>query len=302
MNSPLLSLCMIAKNEATRIAQCLDSVLALEPELIVVDTGSSDTTREIAASYAARIAGFDFSFVDFSAARNRALTLARGSWILVLDADEQLDQASIPLIHQLVTKGDNSGYYFERLNHARGQKAPTVDHAVRLFPNRPDYRYRGRVHETIDASILEAGGKLLQTPIQIHHDFGADPEARWKRNLWYIAILKEEIAANPTDLSRLDFLAAEYHQLGMFDEAASVADRIASLKPLDPEAQLNAGIYNLLHKLDRDRAAAHFAHSLLLRPGYPEAQSFLDLAQGPPQAYLALQSRFHPAAEQLQHQ
>ena len=300
MNSPILSLCMITKNEAPRIAQCIESVRGLEPELIVVDSGSSDATREIAANYAARVVGFDFSFVDFSAARNRGLCLARGEWILVLDADERLDPAGIPLILEAVRQGDNVGYYLERLNHGGPQRAVTVDYAVRLFPNRPEYRYRGRVHETIDASILENGGKLVRTPIQIHHDFSADPEARRKRNLWYIGILSEEIAANPGDLSRLDFLAAEYHQSGMFDEAAAIADRIAALRPLDAQAQLNAGIYNLLHKLDRDRAAAHFAHSLLLRPDYPEAQSFLNLAQGPPQAYQTLRSRFR--SEQLQHQ
>jgi glycosyltransferase involved in cell wall biosynthesis len=285
---------MITKNEAARLGHCLESVKALEPELIVVDTGSTDATADIAMSYGATVVSHDFGFVDFSEARNRALALARGAWILVLDADERLEPASVPRIADLVIQGDNAGYYFERLNHARGQNAPTVDYAVRLFPNRPEYRYQGRVHETIDASILRSGGKLIRTPVQIHHDFSGDSEARRQRNLWYIGILSEEIAANPSDASRLDFLAAEYHQLGMFDQAAEVADRIATIRPLDPEAQLNAGIYNLLHKMDRDRAAAHFAHSLQLRPGYPEAQSFLALAQGPLEACDRLRSRFRP--------
>jgi len=69
------------------------------------------------------------------------------------------------------------------------------------------------VHETVDASILAAGGKLHPTAIRIDHNFSPDAEARRRRNLWYIEILKEEIAADPADVTRFDFLAAEYHQL-----------------------------------------------------------------------------------------
>jgi len=200
MNPPALSLCMITRNESARIQTCLDSVQSLGPELIVVDTGSTDTTLEIAARYGARSESRDFTFVDFSAARNHALALANGRWILVLDADERLDPASVPLIHDLVRRGDNAGYYFERMNYADGRKAPTIDHVVRLFPNRAEYRYRGRVHETIDASILNGGGLLVPTQIQIHHEFASDPESRRNRNHWYIGILNEEIAANPSQL------------------------------------------------------------------------------------------------------
>ena len=100
---------------------------------------------------------------------------------------------------------------------------------VRLFPNRPNYRYRGRVHETVDASILSGGGRLRKTGIRIDHNFSSDREARRRKNHWYIEILKEEIAADPGDDSRLDFLAAEYHQLEMFDEATEIAERIVAV-------------------------------------------------------------------------
>jgi tetratricopeptide (TPR) repeat protein len=146
---------------------------------------------------------------------------------------------------------------------------------VRLFPRRPDYRYRGRVHETVDHSILAAGGRLLRTGIRLNHDFASDPQARRRRNLWYIEILKEEIAADPSDCSRLDFLAAEYHQLGLFDQAAEVAERIVTAKPLDAEAHLNAGVYHLIYQQDRQRAYIDFTNALRLRPAYPEALSFL---------------------------
>jgi Flp pilus assembly protein TadD len=133
------------------------------------------------------------------------------------------------------------------------------------------------VHETIDAAILSGGGRLHRTSIRLEHKFSLDPEARRRKNYLYIEILKEEIAADPSDDSRLDFLAAEYHQLEMFDEATEVAERIARARPLDPRAHLFVGVYHLLYKPDLARARADFNQALKLRPGYAEAQSFLQM-------------------------
>lgn len=276
MRSPNLSLCMIVKNEERCLARCLDSVAGLAPEIVIVDTGSTDQTAAIAGSYRAKVLTFDFTVIDFARARNHAVSQANGRWILVLDADETLQPPSVPLIHDLTARDENAGYYFRRLNHHGDAQRSTADYAVRLFPNRPAYRYRGRVHETIDDSILAAGGRLLRTGIRMDHDFAHDPEARRRRNWWYIAILNEEIAADPTDCSRLVFLAAEYHQLGMFHQAAEIAERIVLLRPLDPQAHLHAGVYHLLYTFDRDRARADFFEALRLRPGCAEAQAFLD--------------------------
>jgi tetratricopeptide (TPR) repeat protein len=216
--------------------------------------------------------------VDFGAARNRAIERASGRWILVLDADESLDRASASMVEELVAGGENAGYFLERHNHSSDSSdssTSTTDYLVRLFPNLPGYRYRGRVHETIDNSILAGGGRLLKTGIRINHNFASDPEARRRKNHWYIAILKEEIAADPSDYSRLDFLAAEYHQLGRYDEAAEIAERLAFLRPMDARAHLFAGTYHLVYQKDLVRARADFERALQLRPGYPEAEGFL---------------------------
>ncbi len=272
-----LSVCMIVKNEERNLARCLDSVRGLAGELIVVDTGSTDETPRIAARYGAEVIPFDFTIVDFAAARNHAIARASGRWILMLDADETLDRASAPTIERLIALDENAGYFLERHNHSSDSESPFTDYVVRLFPNRPNHRYRGRVHETIDASILAGGGRLLKTDIRIDHTFSSDREARRRRNHWYIEILKEEIAADPADDSRLDFLAAEYHQLEMFEEATEIAERIVRLRPLDPRAHLFVGLYHLLYKPDRARARADFNQALQLRPGYAEAESFLQL-------------------------
>jgi glycosyltransferase involved in cell wall biosynthesis len=252
-------------------------VQGLAGELIVVDTGSTDETPRIAAGYGAQVIPFDFTTVDFASARNHALARSSGRWILILDADETLDPASAPAIERLIALDENAGYFLERHNHSSDSQNPFTDYVVRLFPNRPDHRYHGRVHETIDASILAGGGKLLKTDIRINHTFSSDRESRRRRNHWYIEILKEEIAADPADDTRLDFLAAEYHQLEMFHEAAEIAERIVRVRPLDPRAHLFVGLYHLLYVPDLTRARADFRQALHLRPGYAEAESFLQL-------------------------
>ncbi|HLK49911.1 MAG TPA: glycosyltransferase [Bryobacteraceae bacterium] len=274
----MVSLCTIVKNEERILSRCLDSVRELVSEMILVDTGSTDATPRIAAEFGATVIPFDFTAPDFAAARNHGLARAKGGWILVLDADEILEPASAALVRELIARNENAGYYFQRLNRLLKAGA-TPDYLVRLFPNRPEYRYRGRVHETIDASILQCGGRLVRTGVRIHHEFAADPQARRQRNLWYIGILKEEISAHPEDNSRLDFLAAEYHQLGMFDKAAEIAEQIVAARPLDPQAHLHAGVYHLLYKPDRERARADFMAALALRPGYQEARAFLELME-----------------------
>lgn len=93
-NNPLITLCMIVRNEAETLARCLRSVQGAADEIIVVDTGSTDSTPSIARSFGARIIRFPWTG-DFAAARNAGLDVARGTWILVLDADEELDPESI---------------------------------------------------------------------------------------------------------------------------------------------------------------------------------------------------------------
>ena len=270
---------MVVKDEARILPCCLDSVRDIAGEFIVIDTGSADQTPDIARSYGARVIPFDFTKVDFAAARNRAIEHAGKPWILMLDADEALDSDTAGTLKGLLSQSENVGYFLERRNQAGNAQDFFTDHVVRLFPNRPHHRYRGRVHETIDASIVSGGGLLIKSEVRIDHQFRPDPESRRRKNLWYIEILKEEIGENPDDDSRLDFLAAEYHQLEMFDEATLVAEQIARSRPGDPRAHLFAGVYHLLYRPDLEQARADFQRVLSLRPDYEEAKGFLRLLE-----------------------
>lgn len=90
---PLISLCMIVKNEADNLNQCLKSVRGIADEIIVVDTGSTDSTLQIALSFGAKVVHYTWNG-DFAAARNAGLQQAHGQWILILDGDEELDAKS----------------------------------------------------------------------------------------------------------------------------------------------------------------------------------------------------------------
>jgi O-antigen biosynthesis protein len=281
MDPHSISLCMIVRNEARGLPSRLATAREYAAEIVVVDTGSTDGTPELARAYGARVVQFDFSRADFAAARNFGLGRASGAWILALDADETLPSESIAVVRQLAARGGNAGYYFERLNLGAHPGEETVDHVVRLFPNRPEYRFRGRVHETADDSILAAGGVLRPAGARIMHDYARDAASRRRRNLSYIEILNEEIAADPSDTTRLDFLAAEYHQLGMYQTAARITEAIVRARPLDARAHLFAGVYHLLYTDEREQAREDFLEALRLRPGYPEAEEFLKQANRP---------------------
>ena len=98
---PLLSLCVIAKDEAAFLQRCLASVAGLVDEIVVVDTGSCDDTPKVARGAGARVFSPPWQD-DFSQARNRSLAAARGEWILVLDCDEVLARADHDRLRDLL--------------------------------------------------------------------------------------------------------------------------------------------------------------------------------------------------------
>ena len=91
---PSIALCVIAKNEEEYLADCLDSARPFVDEIVVVDTGSTDRTVEIARAHGARIEHFTW-INDFAAARNFAIEAATKDWILMLDADERLEPTRV---------------------------------------------------------------------------------------------------------------------------------------------------------------------------------------------------------------
>lgn len=145
-----LSVCMIAKDEAQYIKGAIESVQGLAHEVIVVDTGSTDDTQQIALSAGATVLSREWPG-SFAAARNESLEAATGDWVLILDADERLDKDSHDVIRSLMAHEPQAAYELKIRNYAdRGNKDTATEHyVVRLFPNNNALRYVGRIHEQI---------------------------------------------------------------------------------------------------------------------------------------------------------
>jgi len=179
-----LGVCMIVRNEAATLERCLDSIHEDVDEIIVVDTGSEDQTRELARRYPkVKLSSFTWSD-DFAAARNQSLEQASTDWILTLDADEYVEAGFISsLRYFLALPQQPDSYAFPVLAvDANGQVDP--EHSLmsvpRLFPNHPAYRYRGQVHEMIYHAERPSLKYFLMRQLPIYHT-GYQAEVRLQK-------------------------------------------------------------------------------------------------------------------------
>ncbi len=172
-----LSVCMIVKNEERSLPRCLESVHGLADEIIVVDTGSTDLTTEVARRHGARVSRVAWTG-SMSVARNEALRRATGDWILVLDGDETLDRASHAEVRRLMQTGQLVGYMLREFNYTdREGTSSVVEHLnLRLFPNHPDLRYVGHYHEQVRPRRSNLTFRVAPSRAIIHHD-GYRPQA-----------------------------------------------------------------------------------------------------------------------------
>lgn len=194
----MISLAMIVKNEAAGLPACLASVAPAVDEIVVVDTGSTDGTQDLARTHGARVVEWPWRD-DFAAARNEALAHARGPWVLVLDADERLAAGAAPRLRALCAAGNADGFNCRLVSTLPpGEPSPTIVHwYCRLFRQREGVAYEGRVHEQIAPSIVRSGGRIAQSDLVILHEGYADPNpAKLNRNL---ALLRRQLAERPDD-------------------------------------------------------------------------------------------------------
>ena len=147
---PRLSLAMIVRNEATRLQACLESVRGFVDELVVVDTGSQDETAAIAAACGARVHHLAWPG-DFAPARNHALELVSGDWVLVLDADERLRPEAREPLRQLMAQPD--ALLINLLRIELGAAQSPYSNVSRLFRRHAAIRWSGAYHSMVDDSV-----------------------------------------------------------------------------------------------------------------------------------------------------
>lgn len=170
-----VSLCMIVKNEEQILRRCLDSLVGLMDEIIIVDTGSTDATKQIAAKYTDQI--YDFVWInDFAAARNFAFSKAKMEYIYSADADEVLDEknraAFLQLKETLLPEIEIvQMYYANQLSHGT---IYNYDRELRpkLFKRNRTFHWQGAIHEQIGITpvIYDSEIEICHLPLNSHKD------------------------------------------------------------------------------------------------------------------------------------
>ncbi|MBI5711821.1 MAG: glycosyltransferase [Chloroflexi bacterium] len=186
---------LIAQDEEANLPRLLNSLKDAVDEIIVMDSGSTDRTIEIAQSYGAKVFPFQWSD-DFAAARNESQRHASGDWILVTDADSELEAGHAEKIRQAVASGKSRAYAYQR--HSPHQNGENIIALPYLFENVEGVKFEGAIHESVDGSLLALGMIPRHTDIVMQHYGYGDPssmEKRLQRNLKLLE--KESLSSQP---------------------------------------------------------------------------------------------------------
>lgn len=227
MNCYDLSLCMIVHNEEDQIENCLLSVKDIVQEIIIVDTGSTDRTREIAEKFGAKVIAHLWNG-DFSAARNVGIAECTCNWILVLDADEEWDAQNNGKLEQLLKDEAIYAYSLKIINYygkTRLEEDYVTDSVCRLFRNLPHIQFRGMIHEEVTKSITEhySRERIAFTDAVIrHYGYLDDVIGKKNKNKRNMEIVKKALDKMPSDYYLQYALGTEYFQSMHFSKALEV--------------------------------------------------------------------------------
>jgi glycosyltransferase involved in cell wall biosynthesis len=266
-----LSLCVIVKNEEATLAKCINSAKSIVDEIVVLDTGSTDKTIEIAQNLGAKVYQFPWNN-DFSAARNEALKYIVGDWVLVLDADETLTPKIKSQIRQVIKMPEY--ILINLLRYEVGANQAPYSMVSRLFRKHPEIKFSRPYHAIVDDSISDILHKEpnwqighLET-VAISHE-GYQQEVINKQNKFAKAKAAMEgfIATNPNDPYVCNKLGALYVESGKVAEGIELLQRGIASK----QANMNI-MYELYYHLgiaytrtqDIRKAVSHYQAAIQL--------------------------------------
>lgn len=233
-----ISICIITKNECANLKQCLKNLLpfvtAGKHEIVVVDTGSTDDTKEMCRAYTDRI--FEFPWIDdFSAARNFAAAHATNDWILCIDSDEFItDWDEADLQHQLLMHPDSIGSFSLLCTCATGKNQyDSLSRVYRLY-HRRFYHFEHPVHEQLIPLNARLCRSYFNVKIKARHlsysGSAAELATKSERN---IRLLKQELKSRPHDPYVLFQLGQSYYMMEDYDSAFHYYD-LGLAEDVDP--------------------------------------------------------------------
>lgn len=242
----LLSACMIVKNEESFLEGSLISLKDLVDEIVIVDTGSTDQTVEIARSHGAVVHHSPWRD-DFAQARNVAIDKAQGDWILRIDADERVKPFSRAALEKLLLEPSVIAYSCP-VHYLRGW---TPFSTLHLYRNHPEVRYSGVIHESIDDQVeriaLRDGLTIESCGMTIEHlGYVNDGTAKFKRDLPYLLREVDREPDNALSWSRLGLL---YYNTGEHKAALEACEKAIALvrKKESPQAKLVYPYFLMIH-------------------------------------------------------
>ncbi len=219
-----ISLCMIVKNEEDNLPRCLDSVRGVVDEIVIVDTGSTDRTVEIAESYGARVFNHPWEG-NFSKARNYSLKYATCDWILILDADEELNKEDAPKLKEIAKNKEFKIVSFIIKNKYKDSTQEGHAQMVRLYKNFNGVHYTGIVHNAIQYS-----GKCLYSSITIiHHGYNLSEVKMEEKFMRTSTLLKKQIEKDPDNPVPHMYLGVSYMDRYKFENAIKYSKKAISL-------------------------------------------------------------------------
>lgn len=254
-----ISLCMITKNEEEYLPQCIESVTNLVSEIIIVDTGSTDRTIEIAQSFGAKIYRHPWKD-DFSLHRNQSLSYATEDWILVMDADEVISFQDHPRILSLIDNNQADGFIFTLRNYENNLNLANITinqhdykegkdypgyaarDLIRFFRKSREIYFTGKVHESVTESFVKNHKISHNSCIPIHH-YGKVREDRiHQKKLLYSQLGEKRLEDNNNDPLAFQGLAEQYLELGKNEDARVLLEKGLSFFPQHLELHFNMGL------------------------------------------------------------
>jgi len=243
-----ITLSMIVKNEEQYLRGCLESVKDIADEIVIVDTGSTDSTLEIAKEFNAKIYHFEW-IKDFSAARNFALSKSTGNWILYLDADERIEGKSKKEILRKTKENKSLAIKCVISNLDFRKESPTLMKYVRLFRNNKNIFFTGKAHEQIEPSLAKLGYRLVESTIKITHlGYNVETEKLKEKANRNLELLVNDYNEKPTTYGAYQ-IANSYSVLDEMDQAIIYTEKALLDKNLQKEFKsvcyLRIANYNL---------------------------------------------------------
>ncbi len=272
---------MIARDEADSLDAAISSVKSIVDEIIFVDTGSKDGTKEIARKFGAKVIDFPWND-DFSAARNESIRHATKEWILFIDADELISAHDLDRINELTAHPtmvgwildqrnytDDSTYYGWQTNDgARECRASGffVSPITRLFRNDGRIKFQNKVHEEVDTAILGFGGEISYAHLPIHHyGYLKGQEVIEAKREKYLQLGLKDIEEQPDSPKGYYEVGKIYKSQGKLDEAQVMLSRAAEMDPLYKLVYTNLG--DLYSKMGKDDLALEaYDKAIQLKP------------------------------------